>query len=111
MGYRPRTWSPCSSAVTGNERRLDLAIDAVAQTERWNLLVVGGGHRGEYMQRAYELGVAERVRFAGLTDDVPAYLAAGDVFILPTEYETFCLVAFEAAAVGLPILVTPVSGS
>jgi glycosyltransferase involved in cell wall biosynthesis len=37
-------------------------------------------------------------------------MAAGDVFLLPTKYETFCLVAFEAAAVGLPMLVSRVSG-
>jgi glycosyltransferase involved in cell wall biosynthesis len=91
-------------------KRLGHAIDAIAQTERWKLLVVGGGHRTSYEQRAGDLAIDDRVCFAGVTDDVPAHLAAGDVFLLPTEYETFCLVAFEAAAVGLPVLVTRVSG-
>jgi UDP-glucose:(heptosyl)LPS alpha-1,3-glucosyltransferase len=91
-------------------KRLALAIDAIAQTDRWKLLVVGSGHRPAYEQRARDRAVAGRVCFAGPTDDVPAYLAAGDVFLLPTEYETFCLVAFEAAAVGLPVLVSRVSG-
>jgi glycosyltransferase involved in cell wall biosynthesis len=91
-------------------KRLALAIDAIAQTDRWKLLVVGHGHRPAYEQHARDLAVADRVRFAGPTDDVPAYLAASDVFLLPTEYETFCLVAFEAAAVGLPVLVSRVSG-
>jgi UDP-glucose:(heptosyl)LPS alpha-1,3-glucosyltransferase len=36
--------------------------------------------------------------------------AAADAFVLPTLYETFCLVAHEAAAAGLPLLVTRVSG-
>jgi UDP-glucose:(heptosyl)LPS alpha-1,3-glucosyltransferase len=91
-------------------KRLALAIDAIAQTDRWKLLVVGHGHRQPYEQHARDLAVADRVRFTGLTDDVPAYLAASDVFLLPTAYETFCLVAFEAAAVGLPLLVSRVSG-
>jgi glycosyltransferase involved in cell wall biosynthesis len=91
-------------------KRLALAIDAIAQTDRWKLLVVGHGHRPAYEEQARDLAIAERVCFVGLTDDVPAYLAAGDVFLLPTEYETFCLVAFEAAAVGLPLLVSRVSG-
>lgn len=89
---------------------LEHAIAAVARTERWKLLVVGRGHQASYEQRARELGVDARVRFAGETTDVPAHLAAGDVFCLPTQYEAFCLVAFEAAAAGLPVLVTNVSG-
>jgi UDP-glucose:(heptosyl)LPS alpha-1,3-glucosyltransferase len=36
--------------------------------------------------------------------------AAADAFCLPTLYETFCLVAHEAAAAGLPLLVGCVSG-
>jgi UDP-glucose:(heptosyl)LPS alpha-1,3-glucosyltransferase len=36
--------------------------------------------------------------------------AAGDAFVLPTAYETFSLVTFEAAACGLPLLVTRVHG-
>jgi UDP-glucose:(heptosyl)LPS alpha-1,3-glucosyltransferase len=93
-----------------HRKRLALAIDAIAQTDRWKLLVVGHGHRPAYEQHARDLAVADRVSFAGQTHDVPAYLAASDVFLLPTEYETFCLVAFEAAAVGLPMLVSRVSG-
>ncbi len=91
-------------------KRLQHAMEAVAQTDSWRLLVVGRGHVADYRERADRLGIAHRVRFAGVSDDVPAHLAAGDVFLLPTEYETFCLVAFEAAAAGLPVLVTPVSG-
>ena len=34
----------------------------------------------------------------------------GDAFVLPSSYETFSLVTFEAAASGLPLLATPVSG-
>ena len=33
-----------------------------------------------------------------------------DAFVLPSSYETFSLVTFEAAASGLPILATPVNG-
>jgi UDP-glucose:(heptosyl)LPS alpha-1,3-glucosyltransferase len=39
----------------------------------------------------------------------PIY-ARADVFVLPSSYETFSLVTFEAAAAGLPLLVTRVSG-
>jgi glycosyltransferase involved in cell wall biosynthesis len=98
--------------VGGDWKRKGLshALEAVARTENWKLLVVGRGHQQFYEQLARDLAVAERVRFAGLTGDAQGHLAAGDVFLLPTEYETFCLAAFEAAAVGLPLLVTRVSG-
>ena len=91
-------------------KRLAHAMEAIARTDQWKLLVVGRGHRAAYEQRARALGIGDRIHFAGMTDDVPAQLAAGDVFLLPTEYETFCLVAFEAAATGLPLLVSRVSG-
>jgi UDP-glucose:(heptosyl)LPS alpha-1,3-glucosyltransferase len=41
---------------------------------------------------------------------MPALFAAADTFVLPTSYETFSLVTYEAAAAGLPLLVTRVSG-
>jgi glycosyltransferase involved in cell wall biosynthesis len=42
--------------------------------------------------------------------DVRPYLWAADAFTLPSFYETFSLVAFEAAAAGLPLLVSPLYG-
>lgn len=98
--------------VGGDWQRKGLAhaVEAIARADGWKLLIVGQGHAGPYRQRARSLGVEDRVYFAGLTDAVPEHLAAGDVFVLPTEYETFCLVAFEAAAAGLPVLVSKVSG-
>jgi UDP-glucose:(heptosyl)LPS alpha-1,3-glucosyltransferase len=41
---------------------------------------------------------------------MPRLYAAGDALVLPTAYETFSLVTFEAAASGLPLLVSRVSG-
>ena len=46
----------------------------------------------------------------GVTNDVSLVYSLGDAFVLPSSYETFSLVTFEAAASGLPLLATPVSG-
>ena len=46
----------------------------------------------------------------GVTHDVQLVYQLADAFLLPTAYESFSLVTFEAAASGLPVLVTPVSG-
>ncbi len=42
--------------------------------------------------------------------DVETVYSAADAFLLPTSYETFSLVTFEAAASGLPLLATAVNG-
>ena len=50
------------------------------------------------------------MHWLGVTDEVQLVYELADAFVLPTSYETFSLVTFEAAASGLPILATPVSG-
>jgi glycosyltransferase involved in cell wall biosynthesis len=54
--------------------------------------------------------VAGAVSWLGVTEDVGLIYALADAFVLPTSYETFSLVTFEAAASGLPILATAVNG-
>jgi UDP-glucose:(heptosyl)LPS alpha-1,3-glucosyltransferase len=89
---------------------LRLAIEAVARAGRWHLLVAGAGDVERYAGVARDLGVAERVHFCGHSADAVALYSAADAFLLPTSYETFSLVAHEAAAIGLPLLVTRVNG-
>lgn len=74
-------------------------------------LVVGGDDQRPYRALADELGVASRVVFAGPTNQVEDYFAAGDIFVFPTLYEAFALVTLEAAAAGLPIVATSVNGT
>lgn len=76
------------------------------------LLVVGGEVDScrEYQLTAAQCGLGTRVRFMGTRTDVRPYLWSSDVFILPSEYESFSLAAYEAAAAGLPILATSVHG-
>jgi len=71
------------------------------------LVVVGEGSlRGELEDLAANLGIADRVRFAGVRKDVPKILDAFDVFLLPSFFEGLPLVALEAQAVGLPCLLS-----
>ncbi|MEQ1897774.1 MAG: glycosyltransferase family 4 protein [Vicinamibacterales bacterium] len=85
---------------------------SMVASERLRILVVGGseGEIGEYEQIADSLGIKKKVYFSGLTKDIRPFLWASDVFAFPTAYETFSLVAFQAAAAGLPLMVTPVYG-
>ena len=93
---------PMAVFVGGDWERKGLshALEAIARTDTWHLLVVGRGHRNSYERQADRLTIGGRIHFVGETREVPAQLAAADVLLLPTRYETFCLVAFEAAAAG-----------
>lgn len=77
------------------------------------LWVVGGepGLVESYRRVAERLGVVERVTFAGRTDDVRPFLWSADAFVAPSHYEAFSLALLEAAAAGLPLIATRISGS
>lgn len=68
------------------------------------LLVVGSGDIVRYRELARCEGVEKRVVFAGPTEEVWRYFAAGDIFLLPSLYEPFGLVILEAMATGLPVV-------
>jgi UDP-glucose:(heptosyl)LPS alpha-1,3-glucosyltransferase len=89
---------------------LAVAIEAIVRAPAWRLMVVGQGDVDAYRRRARDLGVGDRIVFLPPTPDIASYYQAADAFLLPTSYETFSLVTYEAAASGLPLLVTRVSG-
>lgn len=71
------------------------------------LLLVGDGElRQENEQLAEELGIRDRVIFAGLRSDVERMLQAMDVFVFPSLYEGLPLSIVEAQAAGLPCLIS-----
>lgn len=101
------------AAFVGSEwerKGLAEAIRALALAGGWELLVAGAGERERYAELARSLGVGASVHFLGVTSDVQLVYQAADAFVLPTRYETFSLVSFEAAASALPVLATPVNG-
>jgi UDP-glucose:(heptosyl)LPS alpha-1,3-glucosyltransferase len=89
---------------------LQPAIRALALAPGWTLMVAGAGERARYQELADGLGVGGRLRWLGVTADVQLVYQVADAFVLPSSYETFSLVTFEAAASGLAVLATPVSG-
>jgi glycosyltransferase involved in cell wall biosynthesis len=89
---------------------LPAAIEALERVPDWRLFVVGAGERERMHERARELGVAERVRFYEPTIVIDDFYKLADAFVLPTRYETFSLVSYEAAASGLPLVATAVGG-
>lgn len=72
------------------------------------LLLVGDGPgRAAAERQAKQLGIADRVIFAGMRRDVPALMASVmDIFIFPSLFEGFGIVLIEAQAAGLAYVAT-----
>lgn len=85
---------------------------ATQPTGRFHLIVAGGTSAATKpaLTLAERLGVADQIDFVGTVDDLRPILWASDAFVLPTRYETFSLVTYEAAAAGVPIVATQVHG-
>jgi glycosyltransferase involved in cell wall biosynthesis len=75
------------------------------------LLLVGDGpDRSRVQQVAEEEQVIDRVLFLGKQISVAELLTCSDLFLLPSEQESFGLVALEAAACGTPVVAAAVGG-
>jgi glycosyltransferase involved in cell wall biosynthesis len=77
------------------------------------LMVVGGapGLVELYRSKAARMCLAGRVFFTGMQHDVRPYLWTADAFVFPSAYEVFSLAILEAAAAGVPIIVTRLNGA
>lgn len=75
------------------------------------LIVVGRCDVRLVKNLAARFGVADQVIACGSTDDVASFHAAGDIFVLPTQYEAFCLAILEALGSGLPVITTKIPGA
>lgn len=74
-----------------------------------HVLLVGDGELEDDARRqTVELGLVDRVTFAGLRRDVPRMLAAMDMFVFPSLHEGFPLALVEAQAAGLPVVASAI---
>jgi glycosyltransferase involved in cell wall biosynthesis len=89
-------------------KRLDAAIRLLAGEPSWHLALAGQGADEERLRLlAEELKVSDRVHFIGeiSPQEMAGFLACLDVFVFPSQAETFGLAAVEAASAGVPLVV------
>lgn len=91
-------------------KRLDLVLQALALvSDKFCLWVIGGNRNSisVYKEFASNCGVLDRVEFFGTVSNAEAYFRIADIFVLPSDYETWGLVVLEAMACGTPVIMTP----
>ena len=89
-----------------------IGIFARVNAERASRLVMigDGPERVTAEDETRRLGVEGSVSFLGKIDDIAPLLASADIFLLPSETESFGLSALEALASGVPVVCTRVGG-
>lgn len=113
---------PVESVVVGVVSRLEpiKAIDVLLLSFRRLsedfpsafLAIIGAGVQEEYLKGlASQLQISERVRFAGYRPNAASYLAAIDIFALPSLSEFHSIGLLEAMRAGKAIVTTDVGGN
>ena len=95
------------------KRSLDVieVFDKIHKEIPSKLIMVGEGPDKEKAERlCIEKGIEEKVLFVGNSDEVDKILSYSDLFILPSEKESFGLAALEAMASGVPVISSNTGG-
>jgi N-acetyl-alpha-D-glucosaminyl L-malate synthase BshA len=95
-------------------KRINDVVSVFAEVHRrrpCRLLMIGDGpERSPAERRLRELGLEDRVAFLGKQESFVELLAAADVFLLPSEQESFGLAALEALSCGIPVVASNIGG-
>jgi glycosyltransferase involved in cell wall biosynthesis len=101
-----------NSAAKNHAAFLKAAAELVKQGQPVEFVLVGDGPlRPALEQMATDLGIAERVVFAGERHDIPEILAGLDISVLISSSESLSNAILESMAAGLPVVATNVGGN
>ncbi|MCS2151580.1 glycosyltransferase family 4 protein [Scandinavium goeteborgense] len=96
---------------SGFERKgLAAAIKAIANTDRYLLVVGQDKAEQHYKALAQSEGCSDRVRFCGMQKETLPFYQAADGLLLPTLYDPFPNVILESMACGLPVITSDTCG-
>lgn len=86
-------------------------FDKIQKKVKSKLLMVGDGPEREKAEiYAKELGIKDKILFLGKSDEVRKILCLSDLFLLPSETESFGLAALEAMAARNPVISSNTGG-
>jgi glycosyltransferase involved in cell wall biosynthesis len=95
--------------VKGHQHLLDALALVATKFPRLHVAIAGRGELEDMLRsRAADFNLTDRVHLLGLRSDIPAILAAGDVFALPSLSEGLPLALIEAMFAARPIVATDV---
>ncbi len=95
----------------GYDWLLKFAPEMLFRLPEHDLVFVGDGpERDRLKSMAAESGMGQRIHFVGFRDDVPRWLAAADLLLLPSRWEGMPNVVLEAMASGRPVVATASHG-
>lgn len=94
------------------EKGVSLLVDAVSKLGfKYELKLVGeGAERKELEKQVKNLGISDRVVFAGFQSDVGSFLEKCNIFVLPTLWESFGLSIVEAMSYGRVCVANAIGG-
>jgi len=95
-------------------KRVASIIEAIERMDDVGLLICGDGPERNHLQTlARDLGLTERIYFAGRRnrEETLALMAGCDIFVLSSTYEGLPHVLLEAMSMGLPVIATSVGGT
>jgi len=96
----------------GERKGVDVLLPALrsleAETRGWRATLAGGGDIERFRRQSVELGLGDKVSFAGWLSEAEmgALLASADIFVLPSREEAQPIAILEAIARGLPVVST-----
>lgn len=96
-----------------HEKGIERAMEAVAAVGEGAMLhlVGGGGMEDTLRRRAQELGIGDRVTFAGEQTNPYRFMVGADLFLMTSYHEAAPMVIDEAVSLGLPVLTTRTTSS
>lgn len=83
----------------------------ILKLKKAKLIMIGDGpERDKAVNVSIELGIRDKIIFMGKSDDIEKILCFSDLFLLPSEKESFGLAALEAMAHRVPVISTNTGG-
>ncbi|HSP40518.1 MAG TPA: N-acetyl-alpha-D-glucosaminyl L-malate synthase BshA [Gillisia sp.] len=86
-------------------------FEIICRERKAKLIMVGEGPDKEMAENlVYEMGIQDKVLFVGQSNEVDKILCFSDLFLLPSEKESFGLAALEAMVNSVPVISTNTGG-